>query len=325
MSKSNKETVLVTGGCGFIGSHLVESLVSNGYCVRIVDDLSSGNINNVNHLINQGVELCEGNVCDWNIIDKVTRGCKYIFHQAAIVSVPESIKDPSGTSQVTYGGTIRVLEAASQHNVKRVILASSAAIYGQDPVLPKKESMLPNPITPYGIDKLASELIGQYYARSLRVEFVALRYFNVFGSRQNPNSPYSGVISLFCKHIAQNTPPIIHGDGLQSRDFINVSDVVAANLLVMLHSSVNGKVFNVGTGKSTSLVEIINMLNTLANTNLKPSFQSPRLGDIRHSLADISSLRSLGWEPQVNIIDGLYNLINQNQSRITRSSITPDI
>jgi nucleoside-diphosphate-sugar epimerase len=309
--ESYKEKVLVTGGCGFVGSHIVESLVQKGYKVVIIDNFSTGKISNVDFdkLTNQNIEVIEGDICNESLVNKVVRGCKYVFHQAAVVSVPQSIEDPIGTSKITYGGTINVLEAASQHGVKRVVFASSASVYGEDPTLPKLELMSPQPITPYAIDKLSSEFIGRYYARAAKVEFVALRYFNVFGMRQDPSSPYSGVISLFCNWFSQSISPTIYGNGLQSRDFVHVSDVVAANLLVMLHPDVNGKVFNVGLGKSTTLLDLIDVLNKLTKSNLLATFKPERLGDIRHSLADISMLKKLGWQPKTLLEEGLFNLI----------------
>jgi UDP-glucose 4-epimerase len=306
---NHQTTVLVTGGCGFIGSHLVESLINQGYHVRILDNLSTGKLDHIQHLSTAKIEFIQGDIRDEETVNQAVRGCKYIFHEAAVVSVPQSIQDPINTSKVNYGGTINVLEAASQHRVQRVIFASSAAIYGEEPTLPKQELMPPQPITPYGIDKYSSELVGQYYARAGKIEFVALRYFNVFGIRQDPSSPYSGVISLFCNCFAQNRPPSIYGDGLQTRDFINVADVVAANLTVMLHPDVSGQAFNVGRGQSSSILDIVNILNDRTQSQHIPSFQPARPGDIRHSLADISRLQKLGWEPQVSLEQGLGDLL----------------
>jgi nucleoside-diphosphate-sugar epimerase len=306
-----KEKVLVTGGCGFIGSHIVESLIQRGYKVIILDDFSTGKISNINFdkSTSPNIEVIEGDICNESLVNKVVQGCKYVFHLAAVVSVPQSIKDPIGTSKITYGGTINVLDAASQHGVKRVVFASSASVYGEDPTLPKLESMSPQPITPYAINKLSSEFIGRYYARVAKVEFVALRYFNVFGIRQDPSNPYSGVISLFCNCFSQNISPTIYGDGLQSRDFVHVSDVVAANLLVMLHPDVNGKVFNVGVGQSTTLLDLIKVLNKLTKSDLLATFKPERIGDIRHSLADVSMLKKLGWQPNFSLEEGLLHLI----------------
>ncbi|PAX60019.1 NAD-dependent dehydratase [Brunnivagina elsteri CCALA 953] len=304
-----EKIILVTGGCGFIGSHIAEALVKQDYKVRILDDFSTGKLENIAALPTENVEIIKGDVADFTAVDAAVAGCEYIFHEAAIASVPKSINDPIGTSQINYGGTLNVLEAARKHGVRRVVFAGSAAVYGDEPTLPKTESMPTQPITPYGVDKLASELMGHFYARTLGVEFVCLRYFNVFGLRQDPSSPYSGVISIFCDRIRQNLAPIIYGDGLQSRDFIHVSDVVKANLLAMEHPEANGKTFNVGRGKAVTLLEIQNILNELTANDLQPIHKEPRAGDIRHSLADNTALTALGWSSEVSIRQGLAELL----------------
>ena len=304
-----KKTVLVTGGSGFIGSHLVEALVQKNYRVRILDDLSTGKLENLSSVSEQDIEIFQGSITDWHQVEQVTRGCDYVFHKAAIASVPKSIQDPVGTGKVNYHGTLNVLEAACKHGIRRVIFAGSAAVYGNNPTLPKKESMLPAPLSPYAADKLASELMGHVYSKNFGLEFVCLRYFNVFGRRQDPSSNYSGVISLFCDRLSQGQTPIIYGDGLQTRDFIHVSDVVRANLAVMEHPKAAGKTFNVGRGVAISLLEIINLLNDLTTYNLKPIFKKPRSGDIRHSLADNENLKALGWMPMMDIRQGLAELL----------------
>ena len=304
-----KKTVLVTGGCGFIGSHLVETLVQKNYQVRILDDLSTGKLENLSAVDKQNIEFCHGCITDLNLVKEITEGCDYVFHQAAIASVPKSIKDPLGTGRVNYNGTLNVLEAARKHGVRRVIFAGSAAVYGDNPTLPKKESMLAEPLSPYAVDKLASELMGHVYAKNFGLEFVCLRYFNVFGLRQDPSSPYSGVISIFCDRLSRGLAPIIYGDGLQSRDFIHVSDVVRANLAVMEHPKAAGKTFNVGRGIAISLLDIIDILNDLTTQNLQPILKEPRPGDIRHSLADNKKLKALGWFPLTNIRQGLAELL----------------
>lgn len=301
--------VLLTGGCGFIGSHIAEALVNRGYKIRILDNLSTGKLENIDSLSNRNLEVIVGDVADFATVEKAVRGCDYIFHEAAIASVPKSINDPIETSKVNYGGTLNVLQAARKHNVRRVIFAGSAAVYGDEPTVPKTESMPTNPITPYGVDKLASEFMGHFYARTLGVEFVCLRYFNVFGLRQDPSSPYSGVISIFCDLIRQGLAPIIYGDGLQSRDFVHVSDVVAANLLAMEHPQASCRTFNVGRGEATSLLDIASKLNDLVGKNLRPIHREPRVGDIRHSLADNTMLKALGWKPIKGINEGLAELL----------------
>ncbi|MTJ55111.1 SDR family NAD(P)-dependent oxidoreductase [Anabaena sp. UHCC 0253] len=314
-----QKTVLVTGGCGFIGSHIVEALVKKGYKVRILDNLSTGKLENIATLHPQDIEVIIGDVADLSTVDAAMQGCKYVFHEAAIASVPKSINDPIGSSKVNYGATLNVLETARKHSIHRVIFAGSAAAYGDEPTLPKIESIPANPITPYGVDKLASELLGHFYARTLGVEFVCLRYFNVFGLRQDPSSPYSGVISIFCDRIRQGLAPIIYGDGLQSRDFVHVSDVVAANLLVMEHPNATGKTFNVGRGVATSLLDIVHILNDLTDQNLHPIYKESRPGDIRHSLANNAALRTLGWLPNISIREGLAELLETTHTGLTHS------
>ncbi|MCL1474529.1 NAD-dependent epimerase/dehydratase family protein [Argonema antarcticum] len=306
---TDKKTILVTGGCGFIGSHLVEALVKRGYRVRILDNLSTGKLENIVSVPPQDVEVLVGDVADLSTVNDAVQGCEYVFHEAAIASVPKSVNDPIGTGKVNYGGTLNVLEASRKHGVRRVIFAGSAAVYGDEPTLPKTELMLASPITPYGVDKLASELMGHCYTRTFGLEFVCLRYFNVFGLRQDPSSPYSGVISIFCDRIRQGLPPVIYGDGLQSRDFIHVSDVIHANLIVMEHPQAAGRTFNVGQSLATSLLDIARILNELSATNLQPIHNPSRAGDIRHSLADNTALQALGWSSTVTVRQGLAELL----------------
>ncbi len=301
--------ILVTGGCGFIGSHLVEALVNNGYQVRILDNMSTGKLDNIAPFSSPDIEVLVGDVADFKTVDAAVAGCTYVFHEAAIASVPKSVDDPIGTGKINYGGTLNVLEAARQQGVRRVVFAGSAAVYGDEPTLPKTESMPTSPLTPYGIDKLASELMGHCYTRTYGLEFVCLRYFNVFGSRQDPSNPYSGVISIFSDRLHQKVSPTIYGDGQQTRDFIHVSDVVRANLLAMEHPAAAGQTFNVGRGHATSLLEIFALLNDLNGTDLPPIHQPARSGDIRHSLADIAKMQQLGWSSTMSVRDGLAELL----------------
>ena len=303
----------MTGGCGFIGSHLAEALVQRGYKVRILDNLSSGKLENIVSIPPRDVEVLVGDVADLSMVDSAVQGCEYVFHEAAIASVPKSVNDPIGTGKVNYAGTLNVLEASRKHGIRRVVFAGSAAVYGDEATLPKHESMPVHPITPYGVDKLASELMGHCYARTFGLEFISLRYFNVFGLRQDPSSPYSGVISIFCDRLSQKIAPTIYGDGLQTRDFIHVADVVQANILAMEHPEVSGKTFNVGRGIATSLLEIVTLLNDLTGKSLQSIHQPARSGDIRHSLADISALKSLGWSPTISMRDGLAELLQGYQ------------
>ncbi len=318
MTALDQEKVLVTGGCGFIGSHIVEALVKRGEQVRILDNLSTGKLENIAAFDPQAVEVLIGDISDWPTVLEAMQGCSNVFHEAAIASVPRSVADPIGTGKVNYGGTLNILEAARQAGVRRVLFAGSAAVYGDEPTLPKQEAMPTKPITPYGIDKLASELMGHCYANTFGVEFVCLRYFNVFGSRQDPSNPYSGVISIFGDRLHQKIAPTIYGDGSQTRDFIHVSDVVRANLLAMEHPAASGKTFNVGRGIATSLLEIISLLNDINGTNITATHQPFRSGDIRHSLADISAMHSLGWSPSVSMRDGLAELLQTAYSQHVR-------
>lgn len=305
----SKRTVLVTGGCGFIGSHIVEGLAKRGYRVRILDNLSTGRLENLDAISTKDIEVSVGDVADFSMVETAMDGCEYVFHEAAVASVSKSVDDPVGTGRVNYGGTINVLEAARKHGTRRVVFAGSAAVYGDETTLPKKESMPPCPITPYAVDKLASELMGHVYARIFSLEFVSLRYFNVFGPRQDPSSPYSGVISIFCEQMGQGIAPVIYGDGLQSRDFIHVSDVVQANLIVMEHPKATARTFNVGRGVATTLLDIINEINYLTGQKLRPAHKEVRPGDIRHSLADNTALKALGWSPSISSREGLAGML----------------
>jgi UDP-glucose 4-epimerase len=311
----NPKVVLVTGGCGFIGSHLVEELVTRGYYVRILDDLSTGKLENLMGVPPERCELIKGDVTNFAQVKAATQGCDYVFHQAAIADISQSLRDSIGTHRVNYDGTVNVLKAAHCCGVRRVVFASSAAVYGNDPALPKRESMPTYPISPYGADKLASEHLGHLYHQRGLVEFVSLRYFNVFGLRQKNDSPYAGVISKFCDRFRQGIAPVIYGNGLQSRDFIYVSDVVQANLIAMEHPQAAGKILNVGRGKATSLLELISLLNYLTKQNLRPIFQDFRPSDIHQSQADNTAIRSLKWSPQIDIRQGLTNLVAANQQQ----------
>ena len=247
---------LVTGGAGFIGSHLTEALVNRGIRVTVVDNLSTGHRRNIAHL-KAGVSFVEGDIRDAELLGRVTAGCDVVFHQAAVVSVTQSVQDPSYSCEVNDLGTVRVLDASRKNGVKRVVLASSSAVYGDDPTLPKTENMPARPLTPYAVQKLT----GEYYAASFGglygLETTCLRYFNVYGPRQDPSSPYSGVISIFMTRASSKTAPTIYGDGSQSRDFVFVEDVVQANLLAATRSEAIGRVFNVGTGQAIRIDELL--------------------------------------------------------------------
>jgi nucleoside-diphosphate-sugar epimerase len=300
---------LVIGGAGFIGSHLVERLVHDGHAVRALDNLSSGKRENLAPVAG-AVELVVADVRHPDRLEQEMRGCDVVFHQAAIVSVPYSVEHPGETLDVNLRGTLNVLQAARAAGVRRVVMASSAAVYGEDAELPKRETMLPSPISPYGLEKLASEHYLAIWAKLFGIETVALRYFNVFGPRQDPSSPYSGVISIFVDRILRGETPAIFGDGEQFRDFVYVANVVEANILAAIRPQATGRVYNIGCGQRTSLNELARILGQICGREVKPRHAEPRAGDIRESLADIGRARAeLGYEPRIGVEEGLRALV----------------
>jgi UDP-glucose 4-epimerase len=300
---------LVTGGAGFIGSHLVERLVRSGHDARVLDNFSSGKRENLAPL-GSSVEVIEGDIRSRERVELAASGRDVIFHEAAIVSVPYSVEHPQETHDVNIQGTLNVLEAARRAGVKRVVFASSAAIYGDGPVLPKIEGMLPCPISPYGVEKITGEHYLRVYSAHYGVETVALRYFNVFGPRQDPSSPYSGVISVFVDRALAKRTLTIFGDGEACRDFVYVDDIVDANLAAAARDDVSGRVFNVARGERTTLNDLVFMLGRILRREIQPEYASPRAGDIAKSVADISRARSeLGYEPKVGVEDGLARLV----------------
>ncbi|MEI7851114.1 MAG: NAD-dependent epimerase/dehydratase family protein [Kiritimatiellales bacterium] len=346
---------LVTGGAGFIGSHITDTLVEQGHDVVVLDDLSSGHKANLSEVWNK-IEFIEGDICDAATCLKAAEGCDGIFHEAALVSVPDSINRPRDNHDINITGTLNILEAARQQGVKRVVFASSAAVYGDNPELPKREDMLPEPKSPYALAKLTGEYYLKVYAECFGLETVALRYFNVFGPRQDPSSMYSGVISIFSERIKKGLPITIYGDGEQTRDFVNVADVVSANLLAMTtvkivqnvkavkrESDLNESckdgstnstfnegsarfneprsgvstsgsaafnVFNVASGKATSLLSLLDDLESIVGQTVERKFMPSRAGDIKHSGADISKVRkTLGYKSQTVLKEGLAQLL----------------
>lgn len=296
---------LVTGGAGFIGSHIVDKLLADGHSVVVIDDFSTGHRENlpVNH---EQLEVVECDIRDYEKLNENMKGVDWVFHKAAIASVPKTIDDPVGSQAVNYLGSLHVLESARQNSVKRVVFASSAAVYGDEPTLPKVETMLPVVLSPYAVDKLASEYACGMYSKLYGIETVCLRYFNVFGPRQDPSSPYSGVISIFNDTLARNAIPVIYGDGNQTRDFIYVSDVVEANMKAVTTDAAAGQVFNVATSKQVSLNELLHILCELRDMEFKVNYKADRQGDIKHSYANIEkALSQLDWKPVVNFKDGL--------------------
>lgn len=303
-------TFLVTGGAGFIGSHIAEALVKRGDRVRVFDNLSSGHRKNLAPC-GSAVEFVEGDLTDAAKVAEVVQGVDCIFHEAALASVPRSVEAPLDTHAACVTGTVALLDAARRAGVRRLVYAASSSAYGDRPSSPKYESDLPAPISPYGAAKLAAEYYCQAFTATYGFETVALRYFNVFGPRQDPDSPYSAVIPLFMTALLSGQRPTIYGDGHQSRDFTYVTNVVHGNLLAADAANVAGRVFNLANGRATSLLELIARLNELLDTKIEPLHSPPRAGDIRESLADITAAReSLGYEPQVDFEEGLRRSID---------------
>lgn len=304
-------TVLVTGGAGFIGSHLAEALVERGDVVRILDDFSTGKTEHLDAIKND-VELIEGSITDPAIVAKAVRGVDCVFHQAALASVPLSVERPLDTHAACATGTLNVLHAAQRAGVRRVVYAASSSAYGDiDTGRPdKNERDQVSPCSPYGAAKLAGEAYCLAFAASYKIETVALRYFNVFGPRQGADSPYSAVIPLFSTALIQGRRPTIYGDGTQSRDFTYVKNVVQGNLLAADAAGVSGRVINVAMGASTTLLDLLSQLQELLGTQVEPNFAPRRAGDVQESRADISLARKLlRYEPQVSFADGLKRSI----------------
>jgi len=302
-------TFLVTGGCGFIGSHIAEALVRRGDRVRVLDNLSTGKVANLEPCGGK-VELLRGDLTDPVAVAEAVHGVDCVFHEAALASVPRSVEAPLETHAACVTGTLTLLDAARRAGVRRLVYAASSSAYGDRPTSPKHESDLPLPISPYGAAKLAAELYCQAFTATYNFETVALRYFNVFGPRQDPDSPYSAVIPLFLTAMLAGRRPTIYGDGHQSRDFTFVSNVVHGNLLAADAPSVAGRVFNIANGRATSLLELLAQLNGLLGLRIEPIHAPPRAGDIRESLADITAARqALGYEPLLGFDEGLRQSI----------------
>jgi UDP-glucose 4-epimerase len=304
-SESTMGIYLVTGGAGFIGSHSAEALAARGDEVRVLDALSSGSADNLAEFQHR-VHLIQGDVRDEFVVGEAMQGVECVFHQAALASVPMSVERPLDTNAVCVTGTLNVLNQARQAGVRRVVYAASSSAYGDRPNASKRETDLPQALSPYAAAKLAGELYCEAFYHTYGLETVGLRYFNVYGPRQDPKSPYSAVIPLFITKLLSGQRPIIYGDGQQSRDFCYVANVVHANMLAATAPNVAGRVINVANGRSTSLLELISQLNGILDTAIEPVHEAPRLGDVRDSLADITLARELlGYEPLVELEEGL--------------------
>jgi UDP-glucose 4-epimerase len=305
---------LVTGGAGFIGSHLVEGLTAAGYRVRVLDNLLTGLRSNL-AAVGPSPELVEGDVGDLATVERAMNGVELVFHLAALASVQQSVDNPAATHTTCATGTLNVLDAARRHKVRRVVYAASSSAYGVPVGDVQTEADPLMPLSPYAAAKLAGELYMQAFAATYGLETVRLRFFNIFGPRQRADSPYSGVIALFSAALTGKRTPTVFGDGLQSRDFTYVTDVVQALLKAATAANVAGNVYNVGTGKSVSLLELIAALNRQLGTEAVPQHASPRAGDVRHSRADISrARRDLGYEPHVAFEDGLAETLRWMRS-----------
>ena len=307
---------LVTGGAGFIGSHLVEKLVNLGCRVRVLDDFSTGREENLSHLAGQ-VEIIRGDIRDRELCGKAAEGMEVILHQAALASVPRSVSEPLLAHEINLTGTLNLLLAAAEKGIRSFVFASSSAVYGDDQTFPKKEGLEGKALSPYGAQKLASEKYCQVFSQLYNFNAVSLRYFNVFGPRQDPGSQYAAVIPIFITRMLRGQPPVIYGDGQQSRDFIYVENVVRANLLAANATDFRGEVFNIGTASRITVKELAAILNSLLGVKMSPVYANPRPGDIMESYADISlAERHLGFRPEVDFEKGLKLTIDWYKARM---------
>lgn len=297
---------LVTGGAGFIGSHIASALAASGARVRIIDDLSTGYLENIEE-IGGDVDFIQGSLADEAALKRAIEGAELVFHEAAIPSVPRSVENPRQTHVASVDSTFSLLIAAKENNVRRIVYAASSSAYGDQPTLPKVETMLPEPLSPYAVAKLVGEYYCQVFTRVYGLETVSLRYFNVFGPRQDPSSQYSGVISRFISALLGGETPVIYGDGEQSRDFTYIGNVVDANLKAAESTNAVGQVINIANGERISLNQLLRELQELTGkTNVTADYQQTRVGDVKHSLADVSRARDLlGYEPKIDLREGL--------------------
>jgi nucleoside-diphosphate-sugar epimerase len=310
---------VVTGGGGFIGSHIVEELLQRNQTVKIIDDFSTGNRQNVQAFAG-AAEIMEADLAGSTDLVQFLKGADYVIHQAAIPSVPKSIIDPLKTHHANVSGTLRLLVACREAGVKRVVYASSSSLYGDSPTLPKHEEMIPNPLSPYGAQKLFGEMYCRVFTTAYGLETVSLRYFNVFGPRQDATSQYSGVLALFIPAVLQDRKPTIYGDGLQSRDFTYVRDVVEANLLACKAPKAAGLAFNIACGDRITVNSMLQKINKITGKDIAPIHAEPRAGDIKHSQADITRAKELlGYEPKVSFDEGLRYTIEWYRKNLQTS------
>lgn len=316
--------VLVTGGAGFIGSNLSEELVRRGFKVKVIDNLATGNIKNIEGFRSK-IEFIKGDITDLKLLKSVMKDVDFVLHQAAIPSVQRSLEDPVRTNKANVEGTLKVLITARDCNVKRVVYASSCAIYGNSLILPKKEDMPYNPLSPYACTKMIGEYYCKQFSKLYGLDTISLRYFNVFGPKQNPDSQYAAVIPIFIKKILNNQKPVIFGDGTQTRDFIFVEDVIEANILAMKAKRGSGEIINIACGKQFDLNRLVMMLNKILDRKINPFFTKPKPGDIKHSLADISKAKkNLGYKPKISFEEGLKKTVKYYEDKLV-ASLTPSI
>jgi len=303
--------ILVTGGAGFIGSHIVDRLLQEGLAVRVLDNMSTGEKKNLaQHQNKKSFRFIEGDVRNFDWVKKAVEGVDAVVHEAALVSVTRSVEDPLLSNEINVKGTVNLLKACVDAHVKRFVLASSCAVYGDTESLPNHENLAPKPLSPYAADKLAAETYAKVFHDVYGLETVSLRYFNVYGPRQK-YGPYSGVISIYINLLQENEPPLIIGDGNQTRDFVNVKDVVEANINALTKPKAAGEVFNISTGEATTIIKLAETIQQImGKTDVKPVYAEPRPGDIMHSYGDISKAeRKLGYKPRVQLEKGLNELI----------------
>ncbi len=316
---------LVTGGAGFIGSHIVTRLCNDGHTVRILDNLSTGSLDNLAHVAGR-YEFFHADLNDRSVVDRAVDGVEVVFHEAALASVPRSVEDPLATHEACVTGTVNLLDACRLADVRRVVYAASSSAYGNAVAMPKRESQLPGPLSPYAAAKLAAELYCEAFASTYGLETVRLRYFNVFGPRQDPNSPYSAVIPRFVAALLAGEQPVIYGDGSQSRDFTYIDNVVAGNLLAAKVPGVSGRVYNCACGSSLDLITLLRAICEQLKVPFAPRFEAPRVGDVLHSWADITAAeRDLGYRPLVPIREGLAKTVawyvEQHQQQVGKTPV----
>jgi nucleoside-diphosphate-sugar epimerase len=316
-----KRNYLVTGGAGFIGSHIVERLVRDGHSVRVLDDFSAGNEENLAPMINK-IELIRGDIRNMDVVNDAVKDMDIVFHEAAIGSVPRSVADPQTTHDVNITGTLNILLAARDAGIRRVVFASSSSVYGETPELPKHEKMTPQPLSPYALSKLTGEHYISVFKQVYGFEAVALRYFNIFGPRQDPNSHYAAVMPKFAMALLNGERPLIFGDGLQSRDFTYVENVVEANLLASQAEGIAGHAFNVACGGRYTLLELLEKMKEFLGSDIEPIHEMPRTGDVRDSQASIDAAQQgFGYQITVGFEEGLRRTVDWYRSSAEKASL----